>query len=283
MQTQKLHVYEKFEQEQPYWEKIYCQSDYSSFCFQRRQEVGIQLCDKWVKPGGRILDAGCGCGHATVELARRGFYVTGLDISASMIAQAARNAAQLGFSELCSFEVGDFERATARLGEFDGILALGFIEYFDDAVKVLETFRAMLNPGGVAVVQIWNRRSFSAVLEEPLLSLRHLAHPINLARKLLREHLPKSWVAKIRGHQVPVAQPPADVRHCRYSPEEFRLLAGEAGLVIREAFGSRFVSAHSPLSDSLKRRIERRVAELATKHSLVMRWANDYTAALGTL
>src|SRR5207249_11212331 len=43
-----------------------------------------------VKPG-TILDLGCGTGNHSVPLARRGYRVTGIDRSASMIAQAKRS------------------------------------------------------------------------------------------------------------------------------------------------------------------------------------------------
>lgn len=45
---------------------------------------------------GSILDIGCGTGRHSVELAKRGYKMTGVDISAGMLAQAEAAAAQAG-------------------------------------------------------------------------------------------------------------------------------------------------------------------------------------------
>lgn len=46
-----------------------------------------------LSPGMRILDVGCGFGRHSLELARRGYHVLGIDPSATMIAAARRRAA----------------------------------------------------------------------------------------------------------------------------------------------------------------------------------------------
>ncbi|MEA2554056.1 MAG: hypothetical protein QOJ65_2232 [Fimbriimonadaceae bacterium] len=46
--------------------------------------------------GSRILDVGCGTGRHSIELATRGYQMTGLDISSGMLAVAKRNAAAVG-------------------------------------------------------------------------------------------------------------------------------------------------------------------------------------------
>jgi SAM-dependent methyltransferase len=48
--------------------------------------------------GARLLDIGCGTGRHAVEMARRGYAVTGIDLSAGMLAQAQQAAAQAGVS-----------------------------------------------------------------------------------------------------------------------------------------------------------------------------------------
>src|SRR3954447_22483867 len=51
------------------------------------------------KPGERVLDIGCGTGQLTAEIASAGAEVTGLDNSATMIAQAHANFPQLQFAQ----------------------------------------------------------------------------------------------------------------------------------------------------------------------------------------
>lgn len=45
--------------------------------------------------GARILDAGCGTGRVTIELVRRGFDVTGLDVDLEMISVAQAKAPEI--------------------------------------------------------------------------------------------------------------------------------------------------------------------------------------------
>lgn len=44
----------------------------------------------------RILDIGCGTGRHTIELAKRGYSVTGIDLSESLLAKASETAKELG-------------------------------------------------------------------------------------------------------------------------------------------------------------------------------------------
>jgi 2-polyprenyl-3-methyl-5-hydroxy-6-metoxy-1,4-benzoquinol methylase len=49
-----------------------------------------------IAPGSRILDVGCGTGRHSIELAKRGFDVTGVDISAGMLREAHRKGKEAG-------------------------------------------------------------------------------------------------------------------------------------------------------------------------------------------
>lgn len=60
------------------------------------REVDFLLDELSLQPGGSILDVGCGTGRHSIELAKRGYSVTGIDLSAEMLARAAAGADAAG-------------------------------------------------------------------------------------------------------------------------------------------------------------------------------------------
>ncbi|WP_461517991.1 class I SAM-dependent methyltransferase, partial [Porticoccus sp.] len=71
----------------------------------------------------RILDIGCGTGRHSIELAKRGYSVTGVDLSECQLSRAKQKAKERGLE--IDFQLGD-----AR--------DLGFVEEFDLAIMLCE-------------------------------------------------------------------------------------------------------------------------------------------------
>lgn len=61
-----------------------------------RQEVDFLVDALPLPPGARVLDVGCGFGRHSVELARRGHPVLGIDPAAAMIEAAEQRASEAG-------------------------------------------------------------------------------------------------------------------------------------------------------------------------------------------
>ena len=97
-----------------------------------------------IKPGGKILDVGCGTGVPLARyLAQRGFLVTGIDVSGKMIAKARElNLANAEFHHRDFF---DFQPAWT----YDGVLA--FDSFFHIPLKrqreIYPRLSSWMNPG----------------------------------------------------------------------------------------------------------------------------------------
>lgn len=77
--------------------------------------------------GCRVLDAGCGTGLTTTELALRGAQVVAVDISPQLIALAQDRLAPALKGQV-SFHVGDM--TDPALGEFDYVVAMDSLIYY---------------------------------------------------------------------------------------------------------------------------------------------------------
>ncbi len=63
-----------------------------SFTTDTVREVDFIVEELALPIGSRILDMGCGTGRHSVELARRGYRIVGVDLSAGMLAEARKAA-----------------------------------------------------------------------------------------------------------------------------------------------------------------------------------------------
>jgi SAM-dependent methyltransferase len=100
-------------------------------------------------PGTSILDLCCGHGRHSLELARRGYRVVGLDFDAPSLELAREAATKLGVA--VEFVQSDM-RAIPYRGEFDLVInlftAFGYLESEAEDQKVLEKVARALKPGG---------------------------------------------------------------------------------------------------------------------------------------
>ncbi len=123
--------------------------------------------------GTRVLDLCCGPGRHSLELARRGFQVTGVDASDYLIARA-RQASE---AEALPVEwVVDDMRRYRRDGAHDLALNLftsfGYFEDPHDDLRVLRNVYRSLTPGGTLVLELaskeWIAGSYHATTSEEL-------------------------------------------------------------------------------------------------------------------
>jgi len=114
---------------------------------QTRREVDFLERDLQLRAGQRVLDVPCGFGRHSLELARRAYQMTGVDVSEEMIGVAKKLAAEAGASvEWRTAEMRDL----AWQAEFDAAFCFGnSFGYLDrDGTRVfLRAVARALKPG----------------------------------------------------------------------------------------------------------------------------------------
>lgn len=97
-----------------------------------------------VKPGGTVLDAGCGSGRDTNYFASLGFIVTGIDLSTGLLSYAREHA-----DPNATFIEMDLRDITLP-GTFDGIWACASLLHLtrEEIVPVLHKFHSLLTTNG---------------------------------------------------------------------------------------------------------------------------------------
>jgi SAM-dependent methyltransferase len=114
-------------------------------------------------PGARLLDVACGHGRHSIQLSKRGYDVTGYDLSPVFLDRARADAEALGAT--VRWVHGDM-RDLPFEGEFDAAIniftAFGYFENPEDDLKALRGIRTSLRPGGRFLLEVVHRDALAA-------------------------------------------------------------------------------------------------------------------------
>lgn len=111
-----------------------------------------------LKGNERILDLACGFGRHSLELSRRGFSVTGLDITPDYVEYASAQASKEKLD--ARFILSDIRQAEFE-NEFDVVLnmadgAVGYLESEEENLKIFDVISKALKNGGKHFMNIMN-------------------------------------------------------------------------------------------------------------------------------
>ena len=121
----------------------------------RKLETALQL--GGFRHGAALLDVGCATGDYTLLWARRGFRMTGADLSPASI-ETARRKAQLAGQGGMQFLTADAETLSGVPdAAFDGVVSFSALRYVPNLDRALAAIARVLKPGGVAALDFPNR------------------------------------------------------------------------------------------------------------------------------
>jgi SAM-dependent methyltransferase len=128
---------------------------YSALALAATEAFELELVERHVKPGGLILDIGCGAGREAIGFARVGFQVVAIDIAPAMVDAARRNASALGLA--IDFRVQSVTDLDEPAGTYDGAFFSGSFQHVPGRalrVDALHRIGRSLKPGGVLVLSV---------------------------------------------------------------------------------------------------------------------------------
>ena len=186
-------------------------------------------------PGSRILDVPCGNGRHSLELARRGYRMTGLDISEEFIQEARDRSTAAGVQ--ISWVLGNMRHIEGE-ATYDGAFcfgnSFGYLEYSHMEAFVNGVSRA-LKPGSRFVVET------GMVAESVLPNFKEREqfqfddiHFTTENRYLADESCIETYDTYVRDGKVETRQS----KHWVYTVGEIRRMLERAGFVVLELHGS---------------------------------------------
>jgi SAM-dependent methyltransferase len=109
------------------------------------------------RAGSRVLELACGTGRLTVPLAQAGLTITGLDLSAEMLARSAAKATALNLTlNLHQADMRHFALGQPFDLIFIPINSLCHLNDWRDVAQCFAQVRAHLAPGGRLVIDVFN-------------------------------------------------------------------------------------------------------------------------------
>lgn len=131
-------------------------------------EVDTAVALAGVPAGAAVLDLACGPGRHSLELARRGHTVTGVDVTPAFVDTASKLAEQQGLSArfVCE-DMLHFREEDTFDAAFVFSTSFGYFEDPADDIAVLRNVRASLHDGGVLLMELLGKEVIARTLRGP--------------------------------------------------------------------------------------------------------------------
>ena len=209
-------------------------------------ERAVDLVERLAAPdaGAEIVDAGCGRGRHARALARRGYRITGFDLSARALRQARRRAEAEGLS--VRFVQNDLRQplcTTCADGVVNLFSSFGYFEKEADHQRAVQALAETLRPGGFLVQDFLNAPEAERTLV-PEDTTRRGGVEINQQRWIEGDRINKEITLHENGAERTFTE---SVRLLTLG--DFETLYAAAGLTLRETCGDydgRAYAADSP-------------------------------------
>lgn len=124
------------------------------------------LVSSFTDKGGAVLEIAPGPGYLAIELARRGFAVTGVELSQDFVEIEKRNAEEAGV--MVDFQQGNASALPLPEQQFDFVICSAAFKNFREPLQALTEMHRVLRPGGAALILDMNHEATKEDIENEL-------------------------------------------------------------------------------------------------------------------
>ena len=203
-----------------------------------------------IKENEIILDLCCGVGRHSLEFARRGFNVVGVDRTKAYLDKARSQMQKEGLSvEFVLEDMRRFKRPESFNIVISMFTSFGYFKDQRDQERVLENIYTSLKPGGRVLIDVKGKESLARIFRKR----DWYRHELGLVLEEREIEKDWSWIENtwilIRDNEQPIQW---NLSHWIYSAVELKTLLSQAGFKELQAFGS---LSQEPYDDTSKRLI----------------------------
>ena len=191
-------------------------------------------------PGMNILDLCCGEGRHCVEFARRGYKVTGVDITGPYIEQAEKNIADAGVSvRIMNEDVRSFSEPDRYDCAINFFSSFGYFDDAEDDLIFCKNAYSSLRAGGSFLIDTVGKETAALSYRESEWFQRD-GYLIMLEYRITDgwTHIENRWLFVSEDHSKPAVLYETVFRHRLYSAVEMAGLLNDAGFSEVRFFGA---------------------------------------------
>lgn len=226
-----------------FWEKM------APFLFTDRHWASVQEeVDGLIKlleieEGEAVLDLCCGPGRHSLEFARRGLQVTGVDITSAYLDEALRNAEEEDLTiEFIQEDMRRFRRSELFHGAILMYTSFGYFENQEENFQVLANIRESLKDDGKLIIDVMGKEVLARIFQEKGWEEQDGIFFLQ-EREISRDW---SWIENrwilLEGHD----RFEIEVAHWLYSAAELSGMLRETGFSSVKCYGDLMGAAYGP-------------------------------------
>jgi ubiquinone/menaquinone biosynthesis C-methylase UbiE len=132
-----------------------------------KEEVDMLLGLLNIEMNGKILDMCCGTGRHSIELAKKGYEVTGVDFTNYYIETGKTKSEENGLEiEFIVDDMREFVREDYFHGAINCFTSFGFFENIDEDLQSLKNIHNSLKPGGKLLMEMMGKEILPTIYQD---------------------------------------------------------------------------------------------------------------------